>query len=131
MVGADHFGVAFDDGEQVIEVVRDAAGQLSHGLQFLRLPEFLLKAFAFGDIGGHHQRSGDIAELDGMRGNFDDQDGAIFFAVPPWTVGVGCACGSPGVFEQRGHILRRPNVAQGHAQEFLARVAIACDCSLV
>jgi hypothetical protein len=37
LVVANHFGVAFDDGQQVIEVVRDAAGELSDRLQFLRL----------------------------------------------------------------------------------------------
>ena len=37
LVVANHLGVAFDDGQQVIEVVRDAAGELSDRLQFLRL----------------------------------------------------------------------------------------------
>ncbi len=35
--------VAVDDGENVVEVVRDAAGELADGLHFLRLAELLLQ----------------------------------------------------------------------------------------
>ena len=36
--------IAHDDGEQVVEIVRDAAGELAHGLHLLRLAELLLDA---------------------------------------------------------------------------------------
>ena len=42
-VGADHLRVTQDHGEQVVEVVRDAAGEPPHGLHFLRLEELLLR----------------------------------------------------------------------------------------
>ena len=38
--------IADDDGQQVVEVVRDAAGQLADRLHLLRLPQRLLGAFA-------------------------------------------------------------------------------------
>ena len=126
-IGADHFGVAFDHGEQVVEVVRNAAGQLPYRFQLLGLAEFLLEAPAFGDVGRHHQAGGGVAELYGMGGDFHEEDGAVLGAVAPRTVGVQGGCGNPRVLEQLGDILRGPYVAQGHAQEFLARVAVAGD----
>ena len=41
-------GVAVDDGEQIVEVVGDAAGQLAHTLQSLGLDELSLQAVALG-----------------------------------------------------------------------------------
>ena len=38
-----HLGVAADDGEQVVEVVGDAAGEPADGLHLLRLAELLLE----------------------------------------------------------------------------------------
>ena len=38
--------IADDDGEQIVEVVRDAAGQLADGFHLLRLPQRLLGQFA-------------------------------------------------------------------------------------
>ena len=42
--------VADDDGEQVVEVVRDAAGELADGLHLLGLPQGLLGLQALGDL---------------------------------------------------------------------------------
>ena len=39
---AQQLGGRADDGEQVVEVVRDAAGELAHRLHLLRLPQRLL-----------------------------------------------------------------------------------------
>jgi hypothetical protein len=39
-------GVAGDGGEEVVEVVRDAAGELAHGLQALRVPQLSLQGAA-------------------------------------------------------------------------------------
>ena len=46
---AEHLAVAADDGEQVVEVVGDAAGQPAHRLHLLRLDELLLEFFP-GDV---------------------------------------------------------------------------------
>ena len=42
--------VAEDDGEQVVEIVRDAAGQLAERFLFAELEQFVLHAAAFGDV---------------------------------------------------------------------------------
>ena len=111
--------------------MRNAAGQLSYRFEFLRLAEFFFEAFAFGNVAGHHEAGGGIAELNGVGGNFHEEDGAILPAMTPRAIGVGRGCGSPGMFEEFRHILRGPNVAQRHAEEFLAGVAVTRDGRLV
>ena len=44
------FDVADDDGEQVVEIVGDAAGELANGLHLLGLPQSLLGLQALGDL---------------------------------------------------------------------------------
>src|ERR1700722_18967907 len=41
--------------------MRDAAGELSHGLHFLRAPKLLLDASPFGKVFGNHLRLSDRA----------------------------------------------------------------------
>ncbi len=49
-VAQQQLRVAEDRREQVVEVVRDAAGELAHRLHFLRLAELLLEAALLGDV---------------------------------------------------------------------------------
>ena len=49
----DHVERADDNGEQVVEVVRHAAGELAHGLQLLGAPQRRLGLVAFGERGLH------------------------------------------------------------------------------
>src|SRR6185369_11289780 len=51
-VGLDHehLGVARDDCEEVIEIVRDAAGKTTDGFHLLRLPELFLEKALLGDV---------------------------------------------------------------------------------
>ena len=44
------FGIADDDGEQIVEVVRHAARELAHGLHLLRLREFGLERLLLGHV---------------------------------------------------------------------------------
>ena len=49
--------IAEDDGEQIVEIVRHAAGELAHRLHFLGLDEFLVElvdggALALEQLGG-------------------------------------------------------------------------------
>ena len=46
----EKFGIADDHGQQIVEVVGDAAGELADGLHLLRLDELLLGALALGQI---------------------------------------------------------------------------------
>ncbi len=43
---------AADAGEEIVEVVRDAPGELAHGLHLLRLPERFLNVLKLGRRGG-------------------------------------------------------------------------------
>ena len=45
-----NFGIAADDHQQIVEVVRDSAGEPSHGFHFLGLPELLFQRAPLGDI---------------------------------------------------------------------------------
>ena len=46
--------VALDDGEQIVEVVRDAAGQAAYGFHLLGLAQLLFQSPTFGNILGDH-----------------------------------------------------------------------------
>ena len=48
--GKQRAGMALDDGEHVVEVVRDTGGELADGLHFLRLAQLRLEAQPFGDV---------------------------------------------------------------------------------
>ncbi len=61
-----HVRIAGDDHEQVVEIVRDAARQTSHGFQSLRMMELLFQAFALGDVARVHHHaidSGDVRKI--------------------------------------------------------------------
>ena len=51
-LGEHHFHLSFDDSQQVIKVVSNAARQLSDCLQFLRLAQLVLQLFPFRDVLG-------------------------------------------------------------------------------
>ena len=48
--GQQQLGAAQDGREQVVEIVRDAAGELADRLHLLRLPELVLEALPVGDV---------------------------------------------------------------------------------
>ena len=48
--GRHQVAVTHDDGEDVVEIMRHAAGKLADHLHFLRLDELRFKLFAFGDV---------------------------------------------------------------------------------
>jgi hypothetical protein len=55
--------IAHDDGEQVVEIVRDAAGELAHGLHLLRLAELLLHRPTLSDVFLDGDEVGDFVPL--------------------------------------------------------------------
>jgi hypothetical protein len=57
----NHLGVPADDGEQVIEIVRHAAGEAADALQFLGLQKLVFQMFVFGDVQGHTDQSRGLA----------------------------------------------------------------------
>ena len=83
-----NLAVADDDAEQVVEVVRDAAGELAHGFHFLRLPELLFQPFAVSDVTVHDNQ---LLYLPGRAG--DGAGGGLEYA--PRTVLVAHAVFDP------------------------------------
>ena len=66
-IGQQQLAVAENHGQQVVEVVRHAAGQPADGLHLLRLLELLLQRAAFGDVQGNPDaahRFAVLAEVD-------------------------------------------------------------------
>ena len=67
-LGQQHPGVALDDGEHVVEVVRHAGGQLADGLHLLRLPQLRFQVQPLGDVldvAMHHLAGGHRMERPG------------------------------------------------------------------
>ena len=62
------FAEAEDDGQQVVEVVRDAAGQAADGLHALRMPQPMLGRLQGGLRAALHAAVGRLAQLALDRG---------------------------------------------------------------
>ena len=58
---AQEIGGGADDGEEVVEVVRDAAGELADGLHLLRMAQRFLALAPLGDVDGFGHRARDRA----------------------------------------------------------------------
>ena len=72
-------GAAQDDGQQVVEVVGDAARQLADGVHLLRLPELLLERAPLGDVEGDAGGAYGLAAIveREMRDQVDPPDRAV------------------------------------------------------
>jgi hypothetical protein len=89
----DQVGVAEDRGQQIVEVVSDASGQLTDRLHFLRVAQLFLEAPPFGNVPGvDHDR------LDRRIGEAVDADP---FERSPLLSGIAQA-------DLRGPLLARP-----------------------
>ena len=53
-----HAGVPLDDGEHVVEIVRDARGELADGLQLLRMAELLFEVALLAHVERRDERHG-------------------------------------------------------------------------
>jgi hypothetical protein len=83
----DQLGPSHDDGEQVVEVVGDAAGKSPDRFHLLGLPELLfpvpegfLRALAGGDLAGDREAAHDVALPDDAGEARLDPDGAAVLA---------------------------------------------------
>ena len=64
---AQEVGRGADDGQQIVEIVRDAAGQLPDRFHLLRLAQRFLALAALGDVDGLRHRADDGAMLVAQR----------------------------------------------------------------
>ena len=79
----DELAVAGDDGQQVIEIVRHAAGQHPHGFHLLRLAELLFQAAAAGNVVQDGQFGPATSELDVVNRHFHVEAAVLVGAVFP------------------------------------------------
>ena len=64
---AQEVGRGADDGQEIVEIVRHAAGQLADRFHLLRLAQRFLAPAAFGDVDGLRHRADDRAMLVAQR----------------------------------------------------------------
>ena len=64
---AQEVGRGADDGQEIVEIVRDAAGELADRFHLLRLPQRFLALAALGDVDGLRHRADDGAMLVAQR----------------------------------------------------------------
>ena len=57
----DHVEAADHHGQQVVEIVREAPGQLAERLHLLALPKLLLRGLQLGDVAAFEQQVDDFA----------------------------------------------------------------------
>jgi len=93
VVQAQEGGGHQDGRERVVEVVRDAAGELSDGFQSLRSVELPLGGQTIGDIKAMADVT-DVVTTDVVPGRGEDLDGAVFAIVTPDTIKEGEAFAS-------------------------------------
>ncbi len=98
---------------------------------FLAFAQRVQRLFTFGDIVRQHHARGSAVVLNGVGGDLHINERAVLFAVPPaggFLDGLG---GLGKIRRQGGNILRRADVFEGHAEEFLAAIAIMVHGGIV
>jgi hypothetical protein len=130
--GEQDLRVARDHGQQVVEVVRDAAGEPPDRLHLLRLPEPFLEPQPLGHVVREHERGPAALERDLAGRDLDIDQRAVLLAVPPRPRHRRArAAARLQVGEQRIDVLARADVADRHGQELVARVAVVAHRRLV
>ncbi len=124
--------VAQDHHQDVVEVVRDPAGQLPDDFHPLRPHELALERKPIPDILSHRQIGGPALEIDQTDGHFHVHHGAVLPAVSdPLEGPLGVeAVLAPPLLHGR-HLFRRVMVVDGHRKMFLLRPAILLHRRLV
>src|SRR6266446_441089 len=76
----EDLGVSADDGEEIVEVVGDAAGEAADGFHFLRLTELIFEDAALGDVfgDGFEDVGGFVAAGYGAAADADGDGGSVF-----------------------------------------------------
>ena len=78
---AREVGVGADHGEDVVEVMRDAAGELADRVHLLRLSQLIFELARLRHVDGDADHREPAVELDRVRADVDVEDSAVFAAV--------------------------------------------------
>ena len=118
--------VPHDGGEQVVEVVRNAARELADRFHLLRVPELVLELRAFRHIVGEHDGRLAAGDRHQHRADLDGDECAVLLAMRPRRRPCRAVlAGHPlDTREHAWHFLFRPDVADPHLEEFLPRVLV-------
>src|SRR5690606_24592881 len=117
---------AQDDTQQVVEIVRDAAGELPDGFQLLHPAQGFLGPLEIGNVGAHGHEGLDLAVFveQGHDGRVDPVQVAVLapaaYLALPYTTCVG---DGPDVAVELLIVYVRAQQAVPLAHQFLARVA--------
>ena len=126
---SEQAGVAVDDGQEIVEIMGDAPGQLADGLHFLRLAQLRLQAQPLRHV--HGQRQVDFLRQNVMGGDFHLDEFAALGAMPP-DAGIGRARRRlwTAFPEKRADPRAGPSRARS-AQELLLGITVMPDGGLV
>jgi hypothetical protein len=116
---------ADDDGEQVVEVVGDAAGQAPDRVQALAVPQLVGEAVALRHVVDDHELGGAARELQRVAHGLHVDPLAALQPVAPETVHPQVVRVHPHVLRQEGGLRARADVDDPHLEELGARVAAA------
>ena len=117
--------------EEVVEVVRDAAGEPADRLHLLRLAQLLLEPALHRHVSREHDARRHAVEVDGTGGDPDGKHRSVAFHMPDLLrADRGGRClgdrGAEGL-----SILLRPDLLEGHLEELRARPSVRLDHRLV
>ena len=82
MIGEQQVGIADDRGQDIVEIMRDAAGELADRLHFLALREILLQHALFGRVERENGRAGAFVAA-GIGGRDEEARRAFALAMQP------------------------------------------------
>ena len=127
--GEEHLAVAEDDGQHVVEVVRDASCEPPDRLHLLRLAELFLESESFGHVPSHGKAAFAPIQCERVRDDFHLHDVAVLFLVPPYA--NLCESRLASGLEKRRHVLGRASVRDRHREELLAGVPVLANGGFV
>ncbi len=107
------------DGDDAVD--RPAQDRRLLGLALL---DRLQRPLAFGDIQGRHQHGAAAVEFQGMRNDVDVDHPPVLAAVAPLTGQLEPGALSCRIGGRLGRLVRVPDIADPHGQEFIAGVAV-------
>lgn len=72
--GNGNVAITHDDGEKIIEIVSDAAGEIADGFHLVCLAEASFHALGFGDVDDDGENAANAADVDEFAGDFGVED---------------------------------------------------------
>src|SRR6266513_2173542 len=134
-----------DGCQGIVQLVSDTGRQFSHGCQLRGLPELLRHGRQFvvlisqsllgedsvRDVVCQYKRRRPAVEINGMSGNLDVNNAAVFLPMLPHATALESRDRMRKSPRNSRQFLRGADVLDRHSQKFLTREAIVTYCRLV